>query len=167
MVDLDPETLKRVRKESEVMKGLWWAPPTLPLWRGDFYRPVPGEVVGPFGRKSVINKQPRSPHSGVDLRGEKGTPIKSINNGRVILTAEHFFTGFSIVIDHGGGIQSMYFHLDEIKVRKGQTVKRGDVIGLVGASGRSTGPHLHWGVRINGARVDPVRLTALSSGLDE
>lgn len=167
MVDLDAETLERVRKENEITKRLWAASATTPVWQGAFLRPVPGDVVGPFGRRSIINKQPRSPHSGVDLRGEKGTPVKAINGGRVVLTGDMFFCGRSLVIDHGGGIQSMYFHLDRIDVRMDQEVSRGQVIGLVGATGRATGPHLHWGVRIQGARVNPLSLTDLSRELEE
>ena len=165
MVDLDAETLKRVRKESSKMKKLWVAPYVEPFWEGSFIRPVLGEVVGPFGRRSIINEQPRSPHSGVDLRAKRGTPIKSMNNGIVALTGDHFFTGLTVVIDHGGGIQSMYFHLDKILVKEGKKVTKGEVIGLVGSTGRSTGPHLHLGVRVNGARVDPLGLTKISEQL--
>ena len=167
MVDLDAKTLKRAKKESKTMKSLWNAIPSAPFWRGPFLRPVPGEVKGPFGRRSVINNQPRSPHSGVDLKAGPETPIMAINNGRVVLTAEHFFTGHTVVIDHGGEIQSMYFHLHGILVEQGEIVTKGKVIGLVGSTGRSTGPHLHWGIRVNGARVDPLSLTALSRQLEE
>jgi murein DD-endopeptidase MepM/ murein hydrolase activator NlpD len=167
MVDLDAATLKRARKESKKMKALWEAAPSEPLWRGPFLRPVPGDVVGPFGRRSFINDQLRAPHSGVDLRGARGTPIKAMNHGKVVLTGDHFFTGLTVVIDHGGGIQSMFFHLDKIMVKKGQTVSKGQVIGLVGSTGRATGPHLHLGLRVNGARVDPLMLTAISRELEE
>lgn len=167
MVDLDAETLVRVRKESAVTNALWEAEPSSPLWDGPFIKPVPGEVIGPFGRKSVINGQPRSPHTGVDLRGKKGTPIKAINDGCVVLTGDHFFSGLSVVIDHGGGVQSMYFHMDKIQVQQGEMVEKGAVIGLVGSTGRVTGPHLHWGIRVNGARVDPSELIDKSSQLEE
>jgi hypothetical protein len=167
MVDLDAETLKRAKREAGIMKALWEAPPTIPLWRGPFLRPVPGDVVGAFGRRSIINNQPRSPHSGVDLKGERGMPVTAVNHGRVAFRGDHFFSGLSVVIDHGGGVQSMYFHLEEIRVQEGQMVDKGEVIGLVGSSGRATGPHLHWGIRINGARVDPMRVTVLSGQLEE
>jgi hypothetical protein len=167
MVDLDSQTLKRVRKESKRMKGLWEAAPSPPLWSGPFIRPVPGKVVGAFGQRSVINEQPRSPHSGVDLKSERGAPIMAINRGQVVLTGDHFFTGLTVVIDHGGGILSMYFHLDRIDVKKGERVRKGHIIGLVGSTGRATGPHLHWGIRINGDRIDPFRLVALSEQLEE
>jgi hypothetical protein len=167
MVDLDADTLKRVRQESSRMKKLWAPPFIEPIWEGPFLRPVQGEVVGPFGRNSIINDQPRSPHSGVDLRATRGTPVKAMNHGKVALTDDLFFTGLTVVIDHGGGIQSMYFHLDKIMVRKDQQVRKGEVIGLVGSTGRATGPHLHLGVRVNGARVDPLELTAISEHLGE
>ena len=92
MVDLDTETLKRVRKESRMMKDLWKAPASTPRWSGPFLRPVPGPVVGPFGRRSIINNQNRAPHSGADLKAERGTPILAINNGKVVLTGDHFFS---------------------------------------------------------------------------
>ena len=167
MVDLDSKTLERARKESKDMSALWRAPVDSPLWRGSFLRPVPGKVLGPFGRRSIINSQPRSPHSGVDLRGKSGTPVKATNHGKVVLVCDHFFSGRSVVIDHGGGIQSMYFHLDSITVRKDDMIEKGQVIGRMGSSGRATGPHLHWGIRMNGARVDPIGLTILSRQLEE
>jgi murein DD-endopeptidase MepM/ murein hydrolase activator NlpD len=167
MVDLDSQALKRAKKESKRMKGLWEAKPSAPLWSGPFIRPVPGEVVGAFGQRSIINNQPRSPHSGVDLKSERGAPVKAINRGQVVLTGDHFFTGLTVVIDHGGGILSMYFHLNRIDVQKGEKVTKGHIIGLVGSTGRATGPHLHWGIRINGDRIDPLRLVVLSQQLEE
>ena len=167
MVDLDSKTLQRVKKESKRMKGLWEATPSPPLWSGPFIRPVPGKVVGAFGQRSIINDQPRSPHSGVDLKSERGASVMATNRGEVVLSGDHFFTGLTVVIDHGGGILSMYFHLDRIAVQQGERVKKGHVIGLVGSTGRATGPHLHWGIRINGDRIDPLRLVALSQQLEE
>jgi len=167
MVDLEAETLKRVKKESGIMRRLWDTPPSTPYWNGPFERPIPGEVVGPFGRRSIINNQPRASHSGVDLKAEKGTPIKAINHGTVAFTGDHFFTGQTVVMDHGGGIQSMYFHLEKILVQQGKMVEKGQVIGLVGSTGRATGPHLHWGIRINGARVNPLKLIIVSQEMEE
>ena len=167
MVDLDEETLKRVRKESDSMNRLWKAPSSSPAWQGSFVRPVPGETVGPFGRKSIINDQPRSPHTGVDMRGSKGTPIKAVNNGTVVLTGNHFFTGHTVVLDHGGSVMSMYFHCDRLLVNEGDEVAKGQVIASVGSTGRATGPHLHFGMRVNGSRVDPLRLIELSKELEE
>jgi hypothetical protein len=166
MVDLDIRTLERVRKESQTVKALWTGHHSEKRWHGAFLKPLEGPVIGPFGRKSIINKKPRSPHSGVDIRAGKGSPVKATNAGRVVLSAEHFFSGKSVFIDHGGGIQSMYFHLDRIHVEMGESVTKGQVLGLVGSTGRATGPHLHFGIRVNGARVDPMRLIEISRHMD-
>jgi len=166
MVELDEKTLARARRESRIMEEIFRSPPLPPRWSGPFARPLQGEVIGPFGRRSIINEMPRSPHSGVDLRAQKGTPVHSVHDGKVVLTADHFFSGRSVVIDHGGAVHSMYFHLEEIKVREGEEVARGRVIGLVGATGRATGPHLHFGMRVNGARVDPMQIIVLSEQME-
>ncbi|MGE5842937.1 MAG: M23 family metallopeptidase, partial [Deltaproteobacteria bacterium] len=141
LVDLDAVTLERVKREAAVMKEALEAPPTAPQWRGPFVKPLIGDVVGVFGQESVINGMPRSPHSGVDLKAERGTPVVAINSGTVLLTGEHFFNGLFAVVDHGGGVQSMYFHLDKILVQQGDRIDKGRTVGLVGATGRATGPH--------------------------
>jgi murein DD-endopeptidase MepM/ murein hydrolase activator NlpD len=165
-VELDERTLERVQRESAALKGALDVSSQEPLWRGSFLRPVEGELSGSFGRGNIINGEIRSPHSGVDLKAELGCPVEAMNHGRVTLVADHFFSGLSVVVDHGGGIQSMYFHLQKILVQEGQSVRKGDVIGRVGSTGRSTGPHLHLGIRVNGARVDPLRLIELSKGME-
>jgi murein DD-endopeptidase MepM/ murein hydrolase activator NlpD len=165
MEALDPSTLERVQEESKRMRGILSVSHGQPLWRGRWVRPVPGGIVSPFGCKTIINDMERSPHSGVDLKAAEGTPIKAANRGRVVLVADHFFSGLSVVIDHGGGIHSMYFHLREISIKAGQIVEKGNFIGLSGSSGRATGPHLHFGIRLNGDRVNPLRLIELSTGL--
>jgi murein DD-endopeptidase MepM/ murein hydrolase activator NlpD len=166
MVDLDATTFERVKREAAIMKEVLAAPPTAPQWKGPFVKPLSGEVVGPFGQASIINGMPRSPHSGVDLKAESGTPVAAINSGRVVLTGEHFFNGLFVVVDHGGAIQSMYFHLDKILVQQGDQVTRGQTVGLLGATGRATGPHLHFGIRINGARIDPVQFMKVSEAME-
>lgn len=166
MVELDAITLERVKKESAIMKEVLEAPPTAPQWKGAFVKPLSGEVVGPFGQASIINGMPRSPHSGVDLRAEKGTPVASINSGRVALTGEYFFNGLFVVVDHGGAVQSMYFHLDKILVQQGDHVTKGQAVGLVGATGRATGPHLHFGIRVNGARISPMQFIKVNEAME-
>ena len=166
MVELDTATLKRVRKESKTVKGLFISSGKNPLWMGKWIRPVPGMIVSPFGCRSIINGMERSPHSGVDLKTAEGDPIKAPNKGTVALVAHHFFSGLSIVIDHGGGIQSMYFHLSKDFVKVGQIVEKGTIIGLAGSSGRVTGPHLHFGIRLNNRRIDPIQLIEISGGLE-
>lgn len=166
-VELSAEALKRVKAEAAVVSALWKAKDTVPEWRGIFLMPVDGEVVGIFGKRSVINGMERSPHTGVDLSGNAGEPIKAVNNGKVILIADHFFTGNTVFLDHGGGIITMYCHLQKVLVKEGDRMDKGQVLGLVGATGRATGPHLHWGMRVNGARVNPLTLINLSKGLEE
>jgi murein DD-endopeptidase MepM/ murein hydrolase activator NlpD len=131
------------------------------LWEQSFAKPLQGRLSTPFGVKRFINKQPRNPHSGVDIAAPLGTEVKATATGIVSLTGEHFFAGKSIYIDHGQNIFSMYFHLDSIEVHDGQSVAGGDIIGLVGATGRATGPHLHWGMRMHTTPIDPFSLLAL------
>jgi murein DD-endopeptidase MepM/ murein hydrolase activator NlpD len=158
MVDLDAKTLERVNKESKMLKGLLQAFRNERLWSGPFIRPVEGEISGEFGLNRIINGQSRSPHTGVDLRAEEGTPVLACNSGVVIFVGQLFFSGKSVVLDHGWGLYSMYFHLSEALVKKGEKVHTGTLLGRVGSTGRSTEPHLHWAIRINGARVDPLAL---------
>jgi len=167
MVSLDAETLKRARKESKRMKEVFSSSAERPHWYGEWLRPVPGKIVGPFGRKSIINNMKRAPHSGVDFRAAKGTPVKATNKGKVVLVNNHFFSGLTAVIDHGGGIHSMYFHLDYSFVNVDQSIEKGDIIGLSGSTGRVTGPHLHFGIRLNGNRVNPLNLIEISKSLEE
>jgi murein DD-endopeptidase MepM/ murein hydrolase activator NlpD len=166
-VELNAAALKRVNAEAEVVSAIWKAKDTIPAWKGIFLMPVDGEVVGIFGKRSVINGLERSPHTGLDLSGNAGTPVRAINIGKVILIADHFFTGNTVFLDHGGGIITMYCHLQKVLVKAGDRMDKGQVLGLVGATGRATGPHLHWGMRVNGARVNPLTLTSLSRELEE
>jgi len=165
MVELDSHTLKRVKEEIRSVMELFVRPAGYPVWRGRWIRPVAGTIVSSFGRRSIINDMERSPHSGVDLKAEEGTPVKTTNGGKVALVADHFFSGLSVFIDHGGGIQSMYFHLSKVFVKADQLVEKGATIGLSGSSGRVTGPHLHFGIRLNGERVNPINLIEISRRL--
>ncbi len=119
-------------------------------------------MLSPFGLRRFFNGQPRSPHSGIDLRAKDGTPIKSPNNGRIALVRDCYLSGNTVVVDHGGGLFTLYAHLSRVNVKQGQMVKKGEVIGLAGSTGRVTGPHLHWGVSLMGMRVDPQQFMALS-----
>jgi murein DD-endopeptidase MepM/ murein hydrolase activator NlpD len=161
-VDLDPATLARVEKEKVEVVAVLEKVTEEKLWETGFLVPVEGKIAGAFGRKRILNGQPRSPHNGEDIAAPLGTEVHASNTGKVILTDELFFSGKSIFLDHGWGTFTMYFHLSEIGVRAGEVVKKGQVIGRVGASGRATGPHLHWGLRIAGARVDPFSAARLS-----
>jgi hypothetical protein len=167
MVTLDPATLKRVSREKVRFDTLWDRVGTERHWRGRFIRPVPGKLLAPFGRRRILNGEPRSPHSGVDLRAGTGEPVRAANNGRVALVGEFFFAGRSVVVDHGLGLYTMYFHLSRATVAEGDLVERGETIGLAGSTGRATGPHLHWGVRLNGARVDPLVLLEVTGSEEQ
>ncbi len=160
-VDLNSKTLKRVRIEQKEMSAAFHHIGTHPLWDSAFLEPVKGTITGRFGSRRVINGQQKRPHSGEDIAAPQGTPVYAINTGTVAATMDHFFSGKGVVIDHGVGLFSMYFHLSEISVQPGQALKKGDILGKVGSTGRATGPHLHWGIRVNGARVNPYALTAL------
>lgn len=160
-VELDEETLKRVEEEQEKILRSLSPVTTEKLWEGKFIVPVEGKVVGSFGLKRILNGQPRSPHSGEDFTAPQGTAVRAANTGKVALAGNYFFSGKSVIIDHGLGCYTMYFHLQDIGVKEGDLVQKGAVIGSVGATGRATGPHLHWGARVNGARVNPLYLVSL------
>ncbi len=128
------------------------------LWALPFARPVPGAVTSSFGLRRVFNKEPRAPHMGLDLRGAAGTPIFACAAGRVLLAEEQYYAGNCVFIDHGMGVITSYMHMSALKVTEGQIVARGERIGLVGATGRVTGPHLHLGLSILNTPVDPLPL---------
>lgn len=163
MVDLDAPTLARVETEREELKAALAAGAAERLWRGPFRIPVEGgQPTGGFGLRRILNGQPRSPHTGYDWAAPAGTPVLAANTGRAALVAEHFFAGRNVVLDHGLGLFTLYFHLTEARVAPGESVNAGQVIGTVGATGRVTGPHLHFAVLLNGARVDPEALLRLA-----
>lgn len=120
-----------------------------------FDKPVNGPLSSPFGLRRFFNDEERNPHSGLDFAANLGTPIKAPAAGKVILTGDYFFNGKTVFVDHGQGLISMFCHLSEIGVKVGDELPRGGVLGKVGATGRATGPHLHWNVSLNDARVDP------------
>jgi hypothetical protein len=164
MVTLDAKTLKRVKQEEAQFNAVWEQRSPECYWREPFLRPLPGTMLSSFGRKRLINGEQRSPHTGLDLRAAVGEPVRASNSGRVALVGDFFFHGRAVVVDHGFGLYTMYFHLSEVKVKEGERVERGAVIGLAGATGRASGPHLHWGVRLAGARVDPLALLKATGG---
>jgi len=158
---LSEKDLLRVNREKVRLDKIWRKETRKRLWNGGFIKPLAGEWGSGFGLRRMINDEPRSPHTGVDIIASEGSPVRAANSGRVVLTDELFFSGNSIVIDHGQGLYTMYFHLSKFLVKVGQKVAKGDIIGLVGSTGRASGPHLHWGVRLQETRVDPISLMSL------
>lgn len=162
MVDLDAETAGRVAEEASRLSNLWKIVTPERYWHEAFLSPVTSPVPpGGFGARRIINEQPRSPHAGADYQAAVGSPVRASNGARVALAEEQFFGGKSVVLDHGAGLYTIYFHLEEFMVHAGDSVRKGQEIGKVGASGRATGPHLHFAVRLQGARIDPAALLRL------
>ncbi len=160
MVELSPENEARADREQQKIAAIW-PNDTSRAWEGSFINPREGEITTKFGLRRFINGIPKNPHSGVDVAAEEGQKVYAPNNGTIVMVDNHFFSGNSVVLDHGQGIFTMFFHLSKILVSEGQQVKKGEIIALVGSTGRSTGAHLHWGVRMQGARVDPLELIKL------
>lgn len=153
-----PEDMERIQRESKLQRAAYARRTPVRHDLLPFKQPVQGIYSSPFGLRRFLNDQPRSPHSGLDIAADTGTPIAAPAPATVALTGDFFFSGNLVLLDHGGGLVTMYGHLDRIDVEDGEDVDRGDIIGTVGATGRVTGPHLHWTVSIQGDRVDPVIL---------
>ena len=156
-----PEVVARIARERDRLQAIFGRQ-TPGLAVAPFARPVTDPVSSPFGLRRILNGRPRSPHGGVDFRSPRGTAVRAPATGTVVLAADLFFTGRTIVIDHGEGLFSLFAHLQSSGLKTDERVSAGDVIGTVGSSGRSTGPHLHWSVRLRGDRVDPLSLVAVT-----
>jgi len=163
MVNLKPEALKRVVKDNQILIGAMSDFTHTLYWEGAFIAPVPGEVTSPYGMQRIINNVPKSPHNGVDLSAAEGDEIQATNTGKVSIVYEGYLTGKTVIVDHGGGLYSVYFHLSEPKVQTGDLVNKGDVIGLVGATGMVTGPHLHFSIRLGKSYIDPQSFLAVAA----
>jgi murein DD-endopeptidase MepM/ murein hydrolase activator NlpD len=161
-VDPPPEALEQITRDAKVLADAY-ARVSPRRWSGAFVLPVDGRPTSNFGTRSYYNGQRRSPHAGVDFVGEPGTPIRAANHGEVVVASPMYFTGNTIVVDYGDRLFSVFAHLSEVHAKVGDIVEPATIVGLVGATGRVTGPHLHWSVRLNGARVDPLSLVAASS----
>jgi murein DD-endopeptidase MepM/ murein hydrolase activator NlpD len=161
-VELSKTDLARANRESRETEAIYAKMTPEMLWTTPFSVPIDGETGTNFGHRRVFNGQPRAPHAGADLRAKTGTPIHATNRGRVVLAKNLFFTGNTVILDHGLGIYSLYAHLSRMDVKVGDIISNGEQLGLSGATGRVTGPHLHWGLRVQGARVDPFTLVNLN-----
>ncbi len=152
------EELERIAAEAKRVESIIASVTAERFWSGAFVVPVPGAPISNFGKRTLVNGQARSPHSGTDFSGSTGTPIKAPAGGRVVLSADLYFSGNTIILDHGLGVYSFLAHLSQVAVKEGAPVQRGEFIGRVGATGRVTGPHLHWTLRLCGTRIDPLSL---------
>ena len=155
---------ERIAREAELVAAVYARISPHWLGRGDFALPHDGKAFPNFGQRRIYNNKPRSTHGGVDIAAPMGSPIRAANSGRVVLASDLYLSGRTVIIDHGLGVFSSYGHMSKVLVKRGEDVRKGDVIGKAGSTGRSTGPHLHWAVRIRDARIDPFSLLRL--GLD-
>jgi murein DD-endopeptidase MepM/ murein hydrolase activator NlpD len=154
-VNPDPEEEARIAREQALMAPVWkaWPEGLAPTLR--FLQPTPGRLTSSFGLRRFFNGEARAPHSGLDIAAPAGQQVVAPADGVVMLTGDFFFSGNTALIAHGGGVVSLLCHLRDLSVTQGQTVKAGDPVGHVGMTGRATGPHLHWSLSLNNARVDP------------
>lgn len=153
--------LPRIREESERQNAIWSSTPTTPPAPLEFRVPVPHKANSAFGTRSIFNGEPRGAHTGADFLSPAGTPIKAPAAGTVRLVGDLYYSGGAVILDHGLGIYSLFAHMSRFDVTEGQSVAAGEVVGRVGATGRVTGAHLHWTVRLGPARVDPLSLVEL------
>jgi murein DD-endopeptidase MepM/ murein hydrolase activator NlpD len=167
LVNPPPDALERIDAEARELSDLWAHGEPQRLWSGPFVRPVPDEANSAFGTRSVYNGEARSPHSGADFLSPEGRPVKAPNAGRIVLAGARYFTGNTVIVDHGLGMFSLFAHFSRIDVQTGERVERGQVLGESGATGRVTGPHLHWALRLGDASVDPLAVISAVASLGE
>ena len=156
-----PEDLKEIQEANEAKSKAFAASADHPLWQGDFRAPVAAQATDSFGTRRMFNGKLASIHKGADFRAATGTVVHASNSGIVVLARKLYFEGNCVIIDHGLGLYTESMHFSRIDVKEGQQVKAGDALGLSGATGRVTGPHLHWAVRWQGAMLDPIKLLHL------
>ena len=160
-VEPPPEEEERIARDREAFRRAFANPLPERIWAGRFALPVETGSRRNFGARRVFNGRTRSRHAGLDLAAPSGAAVTAPAAATAVLAGDFYFPGGSVLLDHGGGLMTMYFHLSRIDVKEGDRVAPGQRIGAVGATGRATGPHLHWGARLHGARVDPVALLSL------
>lgn len=165
LVEPDSASLERIRVEQARMAAILETPTPQQLWSGAFDKPVSSNSGGGFGARRVLNGRPSAPHGGLDLHAPLGAAVLAANSAVVVLVDTLYFAGKTVVLDHGLGLFTIYSHLSQVSALEGDSIPKGRVIGRVGATGRVTGPHLHWAVRLNGARVDPNTLLSVTASL--
>jgi len=161
----NPINQARIKKEAKEAMKIYntYTPESYII--DEYKYPLSSKITSPFGTRRVFNGTLKSYHSGTDFRAPLGTPIKAANDGVVVLAKERFLSGNSVIIDHGHGIYSQYYHFSKLKVKKGDFVSKGEVLGMSGSTGRSTGPHLHLGFRVNANQVDPLQFIESANSL--
>jgi murein DD-endopeptidase MepM/ murein hydrolase activator NlpD len=159
-VTLSPEDEKRAEREAQMLDALW-AEATERLWQGKFMLPADKGLSTAFGVKRIMNRVKTSVHKGLDMKGREGEPVMASNRGRVALAEDLFYGGNTLVLDHGQGIYTVYMHLSKFGAATGDVVEKGDIIGAVGATGRATGPHLHFSVKVGVTSTNPAAFTKL------
>lgn len=160
-VFLGAHDLQRVKKDERRLRSIF-RKVNQRLWDGDFILPIENELSTLFGTKRIFNGKRMSLHRGMDIKGQEGEEVMASNRGRVMLAEELFFGGNTVILDHGQGIYTLYMHLSEMNVRLGEIVSKGDIVGLAGSSGRSSGPHLHFGVKVMNTNTNPLSLIELN-----
>lgn len=160
-VFLSPEDQKKADGEAEKLNSIWQIASER-LWQGNFIMPVENIISTMFGTTRIINKKKVSLHRGLDIKGKEGEAVKASNRGRVVLAEELFFGGNTIILDHGQGIYTIYMHLSKFSVKPGYVVSRGEIIGSVGSSGRASGPHLHFGIKVLNISTNPISVVKLN-----
>ena len=159
-VTLSAEDLERSKRETELLESIL-SRNTERIWNRSFIKPTDTALSETFGVKRIMNEKHNSVHRGIDYKGKMGTPVKAVNDGTVALKEDLFFGGNTVVIDHGMGLFSIYMHLSKVHVSAGETVSKGQMLGLVGMTGRASGPHLHFGIKLLGVNVNPEALFKL------
>lgn len=160
-VTLSEEDEKRASKEYEEAMEIYKTATQNSYISSGFIVPLESKITSDFGKARVYNGSLKSYHGGTDFRADIGTPLVACNSGEVVLAKDRFYSGLSVIIDHGHGVYSCYFHMSRFDVKEGSRIEKGDIIGLSGDSGRVTGPHLHFGFRVGGEQVDPLHFIAL------
>lgn len=160
-VTLSKKNKKRASKEYKEAMKIYRTHTKKSYLKSGFILPMKSKITSEFGKARVYNGKLKGYHGGTDYRANIGTPVKASNDGVVVLAKDRFYAGGSVLIDHGHGIYSCYYHLSKFKCKKGDRIKKGDIIALSGKSGRVTGPHLHFGIRVDGVQVDPLHFVEL------
>lgn len=156
--------LEAIELERKVMRAALKTENAETSWKAGFIMPVEGRISGQFGGQRIMNNIPKNPHQGMDIAAKEGTPVKAASDGEVVLAyPDLFYSGNVIVLDHGFGLQTIYAHLKDVNVKRGDKVKQGDVVGTVGKTGRVTGPHLHWGASLRNVRFNPETLLDINN----